>query len=109
MESLAILFYLCAVIAAAIGTYEYSMFYHAWRHQRLQVLGGRFTRDHWLFREYRLALDARLAMFSGGLSEECRRHRRRVLWALVAFFACSVLGSIALYSVYGPHPGSRGI
>ena len=105
VETLAVLLYLCAVVAVVIGGCEYLMFYNAWRSQRVQLLAGRFGRDHWLFREYSLARDAQLAIFSVGLSKECRRHRWRVLWALVVFFAFLGLGAMAQFSVYGPDPG----
>src|SRR5262245_45382751 len=103
VEQLSVLSYLCAVLAAVIANCEYFMFYQAWRFQRIKWLGGRFERDQWLLREYRLALDARFAIFSGDLSEECRRHRRRLLWAMAAFFIFLALGTVALYSVHGPN------
>lgn len=107
LEGLAIIFFLGAAATSAVGAYEQFMFYRAWRRQRIESLGDRFGREHRLLREHRLALDAQFALFSRNLSEECRVHRRRLLWAIGAFFGFLALGTIALFGAYGPNPEKR--
>src|SRR5262245_34637388 len=44
------------------------------------------------------------AMLASNLSEECRLRRRRLVWALAAFFGFLALVVIAHFGVYGSDP-----
>ena len=95
LEALQVALPLLMFAAWVVGAYEHVMFYRAWRREKIQTIGA-----------YRMMYAAPFAMLDSNLSEQCIAHRRRVLWALVAFISLLALWVATSVSLLNSRPST---
>jgi hypothetical protein len=86
VKTLELVIFLFGLVAWLVAAYEQALFNRAWRRET---------------GEYASIL---LTMLRSDLPEECRLHRRRVGWALAAFFGFFALGAINHFMLHGRTP-----
>jgi hypothetical protein len=87
-------FVLCSFVAFGAVGYEYFMCFRSWRLENRSADGF-------------LSLGYPLSFLAPARSPDSRKHRRRLLWAVVTFVGLLALQVGTLFLIYGPNPGGR--